>query len=64
MRTSTPAFPPIEQWRAMSDAEQDALIGRMERSRRRRRSLLRFLTGLGAAAMTAISSALYLGLFG
>ena len=64
MRTSTPAFPPLEQWQAMSDAEQDALIGRMERARRRRRGLLRFLAGLGAAAMTVISTALYLGLLG
>ena len=64
MRTSAPAFPPIEQWQAMSDADQDALIGRMERSRRRRRGVLRFLAGFGAAAMTVISTALYLGLLG
>ena len=64
MLSSTQAFPPFEQWQAMSEAEQDALIGRMERARRRRRGLLRFLAGLGAAAMTAISTALYLGLLG
>ena len=64
MRTSTPAFPPLEQWQTMSDAEQDALIGRLERSRRRRRGVLRLLAGLAAAAMTVISTALYLGLLG
>jgi hypothetical protein len=61
MLSSSPAFPPIEQWQAMSEAEQDALIGRIETTRRRRRGLLRFVVGLACTvSAAAICTALYL----
>jgi hypothetical protein len=60
MLGSTRAFPPFEQWQAMSEAEQDALIGRMETARRRKRGLLRVL--VGAAAAAGLCLALYLQL--
>ena len=53
MLSSTPAFPPFEQWQAMSEAEQDALIGRMESKHRRKRGLLRFAIALVCAGATA-----------
>jgi hypothetical protein len=58
---SAPAFPPFEQWQAMSEAEQDALIGRIETARRRRRGLVHALIGLtcAAAAAAGIGIALY-----
>ena len=63
MLSSTPAFPPFEQWQAMSEAEQDALIGRMETARRRKRGLLWLFLGLaGLAAAAGICAALYLQL--
>ena len=63
MLSSTPAFPAIEQWQAMSEAEQDALIGRLEAARRRRRGLLRLVVGLaGTMAAAAICTTLYLHL--
>jgi hypothetical protein len=63
MLSSTPAFPPFERWQAMSEAEQDALIGRMETARRRRRNLVRLAVGLACAAAAAgVSVTLYLQL--
>jgi hypothetical protein len=62
MRASTPAFPPFEQWQAMSEAEQDALIARMEAAQRFQRGLRRLLlglTGIGIAATATIGIALY-----
>jgi hypothetical protein len=59
---SAPAFPPFEQWQAMSEAEQDALIGRIETAHRRRRGLMRLLAGLACAAAAGIGIALYVQL--
>jgi hypothetical protein len=61
MLSSSPAFPPIEQWQAMSEAEQDALIGRIETTRRRKRGLLRLFLGITCTlAVATICTALYL----
>jgi hypothetical protein len=61
MLGSMPAFPPFEQWQAMSEAEQDALIARMETTRRHQRGIRRFFVGLaGATAAAGICAALYL----
>jgi hypothetical protein len=63
MLGSTPAFPPFEQWQKMSEAEQDALIGRLEAAQRRQRGLLRLFLGLAAAIVTVgLGAALYLQL--
>jgi hypothetical protein len=65
MRSSSPAFPPFERWQAMSEAEQDALIARMETARRWRRTLRRLaLAGIAVAATAAIGIALYGQLLG
>jgi len=63
---SAPAFPPFEQWQAMSEAEQDALISRIEMAQRRKRTLARLLAGLACAAAAAagIAAALYAHLLG
>jgi hypothetical protein len=52
-----PQFPAFDAWEKMSEAEQDALIARMERSRRRSNNLIGILIVLLVAAM---SGALYL----
>jgi hypothetical protein len=63
MLGSTPAFPPFERWQSMSEAEQDALIARMETARRRQRGVRRFLVGLACTTAAAgICAALYLQL--
>ena len=63
MLSSTPAFPPIDQWQAMSEAEQDALIGRIETTRRRKLGFLRFVIGVACAtSAAAICTVLYLHL--
>ena len=63
MLSSTPAFPPFEQWQSMSEAEQDALIGRMEATQRRKRGLWRVFAVLAGAAVAAgLCLALYLHL--
>jgi hypothetical protein len=62
MRSSSPAFPPFDQWQAMSEAEQDALIARLETARRWQKRLRRVLlgvTGIGLAAAAAVGLALY-----
>ena len=47
----TPQFPTFEKWQSMTEGEQDALLARMESARRRRSLSLRFLVGLGFAAV-------------
>jgi len=60
MLSSTPTFPPLERWQAMSEAEQDALIARMEMTQRFRRSLRRLLLSIiGATITAAVSTVLY-----
>jgi hypothetical protein len=53
-----PQFPAFDAWEKMSEAEQDALIARMERARRRGGNLFGLLIGVLLAA--AVSGALYL----
>jgi hypothetical protein len=54
----TPQFPAFDNWQKMSESEQDALLARMERARRRRGGLFRLLA---AVLLTgAVSFALYL----
>jgi hypothetical protein len=49
----SPQFPTFETWQRMSESEQDALLARMESTRRWRALRLRILIGLGCAAVAA-----------
>jgi len=63
MLGSAPKFPAFETWRSMSENEQDALLAKMERTRRRRSML--FLSCLAVASTivaAGIGSALYAAL--
>jgi hypothetical protein len=48
---SVPQFPSIEKWQRMSENEQDALLAKMEKVRRRRSTGFRIVLGLGFAAV-------------
>jgi hypothetical protein len=50
---SVPQFPTIEKWQRMSENEQDALLAKMEKVRRRRATGFRIVLGLGFAAVAA-----------
>ncbi|TMJ72707.1 MAG: hypothetical protein E6G91_10030 [Alphaproteobacteria bacterium] len=50
---ATPQFPAIDDWQKMSEAEQDALLARMESARRRGALLNRLLTALACTAAGA-----------
>ena len=53
MIESVPQFPTIEKWQRMSENEQDALLAKMEKVRRRRSTGFRIVLGLGFAAVAA-----------
>lgn len=53
-----PTFPAFNEWEKMSESEQDALIARMERARRRSDSLSGVFIAILLVA--AVSGALYL----
>jgi hypothetical protein len=49
----TPQFPAIDDWQKMSETEQDALLARMETTRRRGALLYRLLIALVCTAAGA-----------
>ena len=53
MPRSTPSFPAFDNWQQMSETEQDALLDRLETSKRRRARITRLLVGVAAAALAA-----------
>jgi hypothetical protein len=53
-----PPFPAFDAWERMSESEQDALIARMERARRRSEGLFGVL--IAVLVVAAASGALYL----
>jgi hypothetical protein len=57
MLGSAPRFPAFEAWKDMSEDEQDALLAKIEKTRRQRSLLLRAAIG---AAIVAASIALAL----
>lgn len=60
MRGSVPRFPAFEEWESMPEAEQDALLDRMEAAKRRNSWLI---TGLFCAAVGAgVAAAVYVAL--
>ena len=52
-------FPEFDAWQAMSESEQDALIGKLERARRRSDAFTGILVAV--LVVTAISALLYVG---
>ena len=59
----TPKFPAFETWQGMSESEQDALLSRMEKTRRHRSMAL--VCGLAVVctiAVAGIGSAIYAAL--
>jgi hypothetical protein len=60
---SVPQFPAFERWQRMSENEQDALLAKMEKVRRRRSIWLRiFLALVCATVAVGIGSGLYAAL--
>jgi hypothetical protein len=51
MQRSAPSFPAFEDWKRMSEREQDALLDRLEAARRRGARTTRLLIVLGCAAV-------------
>jgi hypothetical protein len=60
-RTLSP-FPELQDWQSMSEAEQDALIGRIEGKRRRGQHVRRLFRGLafGVAGTGLLVAAYFL----
>ena len=54
MLGSAPRFPAFEAWKTMSEDEQDALLAKIEKTRRQRALLFR--ASIGAAFVAAISA--------
>lgn len=53
MSRSAPSFPAFDEWRKMSEREQDALLDALEGARRRGRLATRLLAGLSGATVAA-----------
>jgi hypothetical protein len=51
MSPPAPSFPAFDDWKKMSEREQDALLDRLEATKRRRSFATRLLIGLGCAAV-------------
>jgi len=47
MSRTAPPFPAFEDWKRMSEREQDLLLDRLEAANRRRSLAVRWLIGLG-----------------
>jgi len=63
MPRATPAFPAFDEWREMSESEQDALLDRFETVQRRGALASRSLVGLACAAGLALSGAALLAIW-
>jgi hypothetical protein len=55
-----PSFPAFDDWKRMSEREQDALLDRLEAAKRRRSLAIRLLIGLGCAAVALAGGLLLL----
>jgi len=62
MPRSAPSFPAFDEWQTMSESEQDALLDRLETSRRRGAFATRLFVGAGLTAAVALMGAVLLGL--
>lgn len=53
MPRAVPSFPAFDEWRQMSESEQDALLDRFEAEQRRTGLLRRALRGLACVSVVA-----------
>jgi hypothetical protein len=61
MPPAAPSFPAFDEWKSMSEPEQDALLDRLDAHKRRGRIAIRLLIGFGLAAIAvALVAALIL----
>jgi hypothetical protein len=51
MQRHAPSFPAFEDWKKLSEREQDALLDRLEAAKRRGALAIRFLIGLACVAV-------------
>ena len=56
------SFPAFEDWKRMSEREQDALLDRLEATKRRRALRARLLMALGCAAVALAAGFVFLAL--
>jgi hypothetical protein len=61
-RSVQSSFPAFEEWQKLSESEQDALLDRLETSKRRNAYVWRLLIGAGLAGAAALLAAILLGL--
>jgi hypothetical protein len=65
MTPAAPQFPSLNVWEGMSEPEQDALIDRIERARKRKLLWSRIQVGaMWAAATVCLSGLVYLAVIG
>jgi hypothetical protein len=61
MPPAAPSFPAFDEWKSMSEPEQDALLDRLEGHKRRGKIAIRLLSGFGLVAVAvALMGALIL----
>jgi hypothetical protein len=63
MPRATPTFPAFDEWRQMTESEQDALLDRFETVQRRRAMAGRLLVGLACVSGLALSGAALIALW-
>jgi hypothetical protein len=62
MSRPAPSFPTFEDWKRMSEREQDALLDRLEAEKRRGAFRTRLLIVLGCATVALAAGVAFLGL--
>ena len=62
MSRPAPSFPAFDDWKRMSEREQDALLDRLEVAKRRRSLRARLLIVLGAVAVALAAGLVFLAL--
>ena len=56
MPPAAPPFPAFDEWKRMSEREQDALLDRLEAKERRGATAMRLAIGLGCTAAAAVAA--------
>jgi len=62
MARPAPPFPAFEDWKKMSEREQDALLDRLEAAKVRSSRTTRLLIGLACAAVALVAGSVLLAL--
>jgi hypothetical protein len=61
-RPAPSSFPAFQEWQNLSESEQDALLDKIETSKRRGTYTMRLLIGAALAGAAALLAAILLGL--